>query len=314
MAALIGRRMLAAIPLLLFVTALVSAFTVFIPGDPAVYVAGENATVEQIEQTRERLGFDDPWPVRYAEWLGQALQGNLGESVFSASPVSELLAERMPVTLALTLSALLFAVLVGIPAGTIAALNPDRWPDKVVRGIATLGIALPGYWLGLLLLLVFAVYLGLFPTLGYTPLHQDPLDWLRHILLPSVALGAPAAAEVARQLRRSMLDTLNQDFLRTATAKGLRRHTVLGKHALKHAAGPIVTVLATQMALLLGAAVIIEKAFTIPGIGELAVSSVINKDVPVVQGIVVVSTVVIVVTNLAADITNAWLSPKSQSQ
>lgn len=311
MLGVVGRRLLATVPLLLFVTVLVNAMTVLVPGDPAVQIAGENATVEQIAQTRERLGLDDPWYERYGGWLLAAVQGDLGESVFSGDAVARMLQERMPVTLALTLSALAFALLVGLPAGIAAALHRNRWPDTVVRGVATLGIAVPGYWLGLLLLMLFAIQLGLFPTIGYTPLLEDPVGWLRHMLLPTVALGAPAAAEVARQLRRSMADTLQLDFVRTATAKGLRRHTVLGKHALKHAAYPVVTVLATQMALLLGGAVIIEKAFVIPGIGELAVNSVINKDVPVVQGIVVVSTLVIVLTNLLADLAHAWLSPRA---
>lgn len=311
MLATVGRRLLAAVPLLLFVTVVVNAMTVLVPGDPAVEIAGENATAEQVAETRERLGLDQPWYERYVDWLGAALRGDLGASVFSGDEVALLLLERMPVTLALTLSALGFAVLVGVPAGVAAALRRGGWLDSAVRGLATLGIAVPGYWLGLLLLMVFALGLGWFPTIGYTPLSQDPLGWVHHMLLPTIALGAPAAAEVARQLRRSMIDTLQLDFVRTATAKGLRYRTVLGKHALKHAANPVVTVLATQMALLLGAAVIIEKAFVIPGIGELAVSSVINKDVIVVQGIVVVSTLVIVVTNLLADLAHAWLTPKA---
>jgi peptide/nickel transport system permease protein len=312
MLALVGRRLLAIVPLLLFVTVLVNAMTVLVPGDPAVQIAGENATPERVVQVRQQLDLDDPWYERYAGWLVAAVQGDLGESVFTSDSVTLMLSERMPVTLALTVSALVFALLVGVPAGIAAALHQNRWPDSAVRGVATLGIAVPGYWLGLLLLMLFAIQLGLFPTIGYTPLHEDPAGWLRHMLLPAVALGAPAAAEVARQLRGSMVDTMRRDFIRTATAKGLRHRTVLGKHALKHAANPVVTVVATQMALLLGGAVIIEKAFVIPGIGELAVSSVINKDVTVVQGIVVVSTLVIVLTNLLADVTHAWLSPRTQ--
>lgn len=312
MLALVGRRLLATLPLLLFVTLLVNLMSLLVPGDPAVRIAGENATLEQIELTRQRLGLDRPWHERYLDWLAGAVRGDLGNSVFTNDSVSQLLQERLPVTLALTLSALVFAVLVGVPAGMLAALRRNRWQDSLVRGAATIGIAVPGYWLGLLLLMVFAIQLGLFPTIGYTPLTENPAAWLHGIVLPTVALGAPAAAEVARQLRRSMIDTLRQDFVRTATAKGLRHRMVLGKHALKHAANPVVTVLATQMALLLGAAVIIEKAFVIPGIGELAVHSVINKDLTIVQGIVVVTTLVIVATNLLADLAHAWLSPRTQ--
>ena len=312
MLALVGRRLLATVPLLLFVTLLVNLMILLVPGDPAVRIAGENATVEQIELTRQRLGLDRPWYERYLDWLAGAVRGDLGTSVFTNDSVSQLLGERMPVTLTLTLCALAFAALVGIPAGMLAALQRDRWPDTLVRGVATVGIAVPGYWLGLLLLIVFAIQLGLFPTNGYTSPTEDPVRWLHGIVLPTVALGAPAAAEVARQLRRSVVDTLHLDFVRTADAKGLRYRTVLGKHVLKHAAAPVVTVLATQMALLLGAAVIIEKAFVIPGIGELAVSAVINKDITIVQGIVVVTTLVIVVTNLLADIVHAWLAPRTQ--
>lgn len=312
MLALVGRRLLATVPLLLFVTLLVNLMILLVPGDPAVRIAGENATVEQIELTRQRLGLDRPWYERYLDWLAGAVRGDLGTSVFTNDSVSQLLGERMPVTLTLTLCALAFAALVGIPAGMLAALQRDRWPDTLVRGVATVGIAVPGYWLGLLLLIVFAIQLGLFPTNGYTSPTEDPVRWLHGIVLPTVALGAPAAAEVARQLRRSVVDTLHLDFVRTADAKGLRYRTVLGKHVLKHAAAPVVTVLATQMALLLGAAVIIEKAFVIPGIGELAVNSVINKDLTIVQGIVVVTTLVIVVTNLLADLAHAWLSPRTR--
>lgn len=312
MLALIGRRLLVTLPLLLFVTLLVNLMSLLVPGDPAVQIAGENATHEQIELTRQRLGLDRPWHERYLDWLAGAARGDLGNSVFTNDSVSQLLQERLPVTLALTLSALVFAALVGVPAGILAALRRNRWQDSLIRGVATIGIAMPGYWLGLLLLMVFAIQLGLFPTIGYTPLTENPAAWLHGIVLPTVALGAPAAAEVARQLRRSMIDTLQQDFVRTATAKGLRYWMVLGKHALTHAANPVVTVLATQMALLLGAAVIIEKAFVIPGIGELAVNSVINKDLTIVQGIVVVTTLVIVVTNLLADLAHAWLSPRTR--
>jgi peptide/nickel transport system permease protein len=313
MIGLIGRRLLATVPVLLVVTFVVNAMTELVPGDPAVRIAGEDASPERIEEVRVALGLDQGWLPRYFTWLGHALQGDLGRSLVNGDQITLMLSERMPVTLALTLCALVFAVLVGVPAGVAAALHQGRWIDKAVRGAATIGIAFPGYWLGLLLLLLFAIQLGLFPTIGYTPITENPGEWLRHMLLPAIALGAPAAAEVARQLRASMIDSLGRDFVRTATAKGMRHRTVTYKHALKHAANPAVTVLATQVSLLLGAAVIVEQAFTLPGVGALAVSSVIGNDVIVVQGIVVVSTIVIVVTNLFADLVHAWLTPKAHA-
>ena len=313
MIALIGRRLLATVPVLLVVSFLVNAMTQLVPGDPAVRIAGEDASPEQIQQVRTSLGLDKPWLERYVSWLVGALHGDLGRSIHNGDPVTLMLSERMPITLALALCALVFAILVGVPAGVMAGLHQGRFVDRVVRWFATVGVAFPGYWLGLLLLLLFALRLGLFPTIGYTPFVENPFEWLRHMTLPAIALGAPAAAEVARQLRSSMIDTLSREFVRTASAKGMRHRTVIYKHALKHAANPAVTVLATQVSLLLGAAVIIEQAFAMPGIGQLAVTSVIGNDVIVVQGIVIVTTVIIVGTNLLADIVHAWLTPKVHS-
>lgn len=313
MIGMIGRRLLATLPVLLVVTFAVNAMTELVPGDPAVRVAGEDASPERIAEVREALGLDQPWYIRYAGWLSHAIRGDLGNSIVNSDPVTTMLGERMPVTLALTLCALIFAVLVGIPAGVLAARHQGRWLDRALRAGATVGIAFPGYWLGMLLLLLFSIELGLFPTIGYTPLMENPAGWLRHMTLPAIALGAPAAAEVARQLRASMIDTLSRDFVRTATAKGMRHRAVTYKHALKHAANPAVTVLTTQVSLLLGAAVIVEQAFSMPGVGALAVTAVIGKDVIVVQGIVVVSTVVVVLTNLLGDVAHAWLTPKART-
>jgi peptide/nickel transport system permease protein len=310
MLSLISRRLVSVVPLLLLVTFMTYGMILLIPGDPAIAIAGENATPAMIEQTRERLGLNDPFLAQYGRWIGDAVQGDLGTSLFSSRTVRGAIAERLPVTLGLTFAALGLAVLVAVPAGTLAALKRGTWLDRATTMSATLGVAMPNFWLGLLLVLIFAIYNPWLPATGYEPITEGVGAWARHVFLPAVALGAAASAELTRQLRSAVIDVLDQDYVRTARAKGLRGPKVMGKHVLKNAAVPVVTVLGLQLTRLLGGAVIIEQVFAIPGIGQLAVSSVFNRDVPMIIGVVLVAAVLAVFVNLVVDLSYSWFNPK----
>lgn len=307
-------RRLALLPVLIFIVSiLVTAMTAFIPGDPATTIAGENASPETIAAIRDRLGYDRPFHEQYFDWVSSAVRGDLGESLFLPRSVSEMLLDRIPVTASLTLGALLVAVLIGGPLGVAAGLRRGSAVDRIATGVASFGVSMPNYWLGVLLVIVFALHFGVLPVLGYVPFTENPWSWARHLVLPSIALGASAASELARQVRSALADVMQQDYIRTARAKGVRGRAVIVRHAAKNAMGPAVTVLGLQVALLLGGAVVVEQVFAIPGLGQLAVTAVVNRDVPLIQGIIVLSTLVVVFTNLLVDLLQVWINPKLRS-
>jgi peptide/nickel transport system permease protein len=311
---LIGRRLLVTVPIAFLVSLLVFAMVLLVPGDPAATLAGENATSEQIAETRERLGLDDPLLTQYGRWASSAVTGDLGQSLFSGQQVTEAVVQRLPATLSLTGGALVVAVLIGLPCGVLAATNRGRPVDRVLSLLAAGGVAMPNYFLGMLLILVFAVWNELLPATRYVPLDQDPVLWLRHLVLPAVTLGVVTGAVVTRQLRSSLIGVLQQDYVETARAKGLRSRAVVLKHALKNAAIPVVTVLGTQVAFLLGGSVIVEQVFGIPGIGQLAVNAVLQRDLPVIQGVVVLTTVIVLACNLVIDVAYGYLNPRVRVQ
>lgn len=313
MISLFIRRLFSVIPLLFIVSVMVFFMIALVPGDPAVRLAGENASEERIEEVREQLGLNDPIIEQYGRWVGDAATGDLGSSLFSNIKVTELIGQRFPTTLSLTFGAVAFALIVGIPAGILAARREGGLADRAVTLLTTAGVALPSYFLAMLLILFFAIKLSWLPATGYVPLSESVGGWLQSIALPSVALGTNGAAVVSRQLRSSMRDVQQQDYVRTARAMGLRSRVVMMKHSLKNAAIPVVSVLGIQVSFLLGGTVIIESVFGIAGIGSLAVSSVFNSDLPVIQGIVVVATLVVIVVNLIVDMLYGYLSPKSRS-
>jgi peptide/nickel transport system permease protein len=304
------RRVLMIIPLLFMVSLGVFALVLMIPGDPAITIAGENATEEQIEATRERLGLNDPVIVQYANWAGAALQGDLGTSLFSNESVTGAILSRFPVTLALTAAAMLVALLVAVPAGIVAAVHRGRWPDRAATLFASVGISLPNFWVGILLIIVFALMFPIFPAVGYTPISEGLGGWAHSLVLPGVTLGTAVAAEITRQLRGSLYDVMQQDYIRTARAGGLRGSAVIAKHGLKNAAVPVVTVIGFQLGFLLGGSVIVERVFGLPGLGDLAIRSVLQRDIPMIQGIVVVTAVVVMVVNLVVDLSYGYLNPK----
>ncbi len=244
--------------------------------------------MEQREQMREQLGLNDFVVTRYVNWLGSALQGDLGTSFFNSVKVSEAVTQRLPVTLSLTIVSALISIIVGIPAGIAAALNPGSLIDRLATVGATLGQAIPNFWFGILLAAGFAVTLRWFPATGFTPINVSPWEWLRSITLPAVALGLSTSAALARQVRSAMVGVLQMDYVRAARAQGLSSRRVIIRHALKNALIPVVSVLSFQITILLGGALIIEQVFAINGLGSLAITAVRQQDIPMIQGIVLV--------------------------
>ena len=304
------QRLLALVPLLLIVSLMVFSLVLLIPGDPAFLLAGEDATPEEVEAIRESMGLNEPVLVRYVEWLGALLQGDLGTSLFSDQPVLDVILERLPVTLSLALLAILFSLLISIPAGMIAGTRPGSLVDRVVTVGSSLGLAVPNFWLGLMLVLMLAIWNPWFPATGYTPLSESPMGWWMHLVLPAFTLGLSASAILTRQLRGAMVEVMQQDYVRTARAKGLPYLKVVAKHALKNAAIPMVTILGLQTNGLLGGTVIVEQIFGMPGIGQLAVSSVFTRDLPMIQGVVIMAVVVAVAVNLIVDLSYGYFNPK----
>jgi peptide/nickel transport system permease protein len=311
MGTLILRRLLSLIPLLLLVSFGVFVLVALVPGDAATTLAGgENATPERVAAVREQLHLDDPLVSQYGRWLGNAVQGDLGESLFSHVPVVDDIRDRFPITLGLALAALAVGLLIGIPVGVLSALRPGRPVDKASRVGTSLAIAIPNYWLAIELVVLFAVTWKWLPPSGYVKFTEDPRGWLEHIILPAIALGVWSAASLARQLRASLIDALDTRYVRTAWAKGASTRRVVLKHAMKNAAIPVVTVLGLQIGFLLGGTVIIEQIFSIPGMGPYFIRAVTSFDVPVIQGVAIVFVLITVALSLLVDISYGLLDPR----
>ena len=315
MLSFIVRRLLALIPLMLIVSFLVYSLVVFLPGDPAVAIAGgTQAKPEQIEEVREQLGLDDPLLVRYGRWLKGAVQGDLGESVYTKRSVSDEISRRFPITASVALGAIVISLVLGTAIGILAGLRRGMMADRGVTVFTSLGLAIPSFWLALMLVIVFSVNLQWLDSIGYVKFGDDPYQWARHLIMPWIALGIGAAATVARQVRGALVDVMDQDYIRTARSKGLAGHKVVAKHAMKNAAMPALTVVGIQFAYLLGGTVIIESIFSIPGLGTYIVSAISGRDLPVIQGTVLMMAVIFVVINLIVDILYAVVNPKVRLQ
>lgn len=307
---LVLRRVAVTVPLVLLVSFLVFVMIDFVPGDPALRLAGENPTPERVEQIREQLRLDDPLLARYVDWLSGTATGDLGRSFVTEQGVSGLLWERLGVTASLIVVSVVLMVLLGLAGGVAAAIRPGGVADRVVTAVCSVLVAVPSFWLALLLVVFFAVNQNLFPALGYVPPSEGVDLWLYHLVLPAVALAATPAAELALQLRASMTEVLQRDYVLAANARGLGRPAVVGKHALKNAAIPSVTVLGFRLAEMVGGAVVIETVFTLPGLGPLTVESVLLGDVPVLLGVVVLSVLWVALFNLLTDLSYLYLNPK----
>jgi peptide/nickel transport system permease protein len=299
---LIGRRLLATVPLLLAVSMVVFSFVHLLPGDPAVLFLGEEATPDNLARFRAKLGFDRPLVVQYGEWLGRALQGDLGRSIRSNQPVTQAIVERLPVTLRLIGLSMLISLCIAVPLGVISAVKRNSGVDLASTFFALVGFSTPNFWLGLILIYVFALVLRWLPPSGF--------EGVRSLVLPSITLGTALAALVTRQLRSGMLEVLRQDYVRTAQAKGLAGRVVIGKHALKNALISVVTVIGLQIGALLGNTIITESLFALPGVGRLMIDSVFSRDFFVVQGVILFLAVGYVVANLVVDITYSYLDPR----
>ena len=299
---LIGRRLLATVPLLLAVSLVVFSFIHMLPGDPAVLFLGEEATPENLARFRAKLGFDRPLVVQYGEWLGHAVRGDLGRSIRTNQPVASAIVERLPVTLRLIGMAMLISLCIALPLGIVSAVKRNSGVDLASTFFALFGFSTPNFWLGLILIYVFALVLRWLPPSGF--------DGTRSLILPAITLGTALAALVTRQLRSGMLEVLRQDYVRTAQAKGLADRLVIGKHALKNALISVVTVIGLQIGALLGNTIITESLFALPGVGRLMIDSVFSRDFFVVQGVILFLAVGYVVANLVVDILYSYLDPR----
>ncbi|MEZ5824101.1 MAG: ABC transporter permease [Geminicoccaceae bacterium] len=310
MTAFLARRFLIAIPTILLISIFVFGLQKLLPGDPVLAMAGEERDPELIELLREKYHLNKPIPIQYGYWIGGALQGDLGMSLRTRQPVTELIAEKLPVTIQLAVMALLIALVIGVPAGIISAYRKGTVVDWVANIVALSGLSVPNFWLGIMLILLVSVKLGWLPASGYQPLSEDPLRSIQTMLMPAFVLGTGLAATLMRHTRSAMLGVLRSDYVRTARAKGLSERVVVIKHALRNALVPIVTIATLLFGELLAGAVLTEQIFTIPGFGKLVVDAVFNRDYAVVQGIVLCTGIAFVVLNILADATYRILNPR----
>lgn len=281
-----------------------------VPGDPAELVAGDNATPQRVAEIRTQLGLDEPLLSQYLSWLSGVVHGDLGSSVFTGDPVTEAILRAAPATLSITFVALLVAVVLGVPAGVLAGLRQGGPLDRAVSLLATVGIAMPGFWVGMLLVLVLSLGLGWLPATGYAPIGDGLGEWLSHIAIPAVALGLATAAELARHARGCVADVLEKPYIRTARARGAGSAWLVRHHVLRNAAIPVVTVLGLQAGRLLGGSIVIEMVCGVDGLGTLAINAILQRDFPILQGYVLLAAAIVVVVNLVVDGTYSWLNPK----
>ncbi|MBM3518471.1 MAG: ABC transporter permease [Alphaproteobacteria bacterium] len=303
-------RLLAMAPVLFIVTLISFSIMQFVPGDPALVIAGAEATAEQVERIRTQLGLNRPFHEQLLAWYGGLVRADLGHSILLGRTVTEAIAERLPVTVSLALYAIVLSLIVGLGTGVVAALRHNSWVDQLCMTLSLIGVSLPNFWLAIMLIVLFAVQLGWLPTGGYVPISQDFFGWLQSATLPAVSLALMQMGLIARITRSTMLETLRQDYIRTARAKGLPPHVVVGKHALRNVMIPVVTVAGITVSLLISGAVVIETVFSVPGIGRLVASAILRRDYPVIQGGLLVSAAIVMAINLAVDLAYAWLDPR----
>lgn len=310
MARFILRRLLIAIPVLALVSLLSFAVIWLVPGDPAAVFLDAGATPQQLAQVRHQLGLDQPFYLQMLAWYGRILHGDLGRSILLNRGVTEAIIERLPVTLSLTGLALAFAVLMGMVAGLIAAVRHGGWADQSIMVLALIGLSVPEFWLGLVLIFAFAVRWQWFPAGDFVPITQSFVGWLRSMALPAFTLAAVQMGFIARMTRSAMLEVLHQDFIRTADSKGLPWSIVVTKHGLPNALVPILTVIGIVTGGLLGGAVVVEQVFSLPGVGRLVIGAVLSRDFPVIQGTLLFIAVIYLLINLVVDVMYAVVDPR----
>jgi len=306
----VARRLLSAIPVLFLVSLISFMLMRLVPGDPAAIIAGLQATPEEIEHIRRQLGLDQPLINQLGSWYWQLLQGNLGDSILLGRSVSQSIIERLPVSLSIALYALVLTLVVALTSGVFAAMRQNTWIDQLLMTIALIGVSLPNFWLGLMLIILFAVNLGWLPSGGYVPLSESFTGWLASTTLPAISLALLQMGLLARITRSTMLEVLQQDYIRTARAKGMPPWIVIGKHALKNVMIPVITVIGIIFSLLIGGSVVIETVYSIPGVGRLVGSAILRRDYPVIQGSLLVIAGMLVFINLVVDVLYAYFDPR----
>jgi peptide/nickel transport system permease protein len=310
MFAYVVRRVIATVPVMAVVALFVFSLLYIAPGDPAAVIAGDQATPADVERIRQSLGLDRPFLIRFGEWVWQILHGDLGTSIFTNLPVTTMMAQRFEPTLSLMVVTMCFAVAVAVPIGVLAAWKAGTWIDRAIMAFAILGFSVPVFVIAYLLAFVFALKLEWLPVQGYTSLSEGVWPWFENLILPAIALGCIYIALIARVTRAAMLEVLQQDYIRTARAKGIGQQGILFMHALKNASVPIVTVIGIGVALLIGGAVVTESVFAIPGLGRLTVDAILRRDYPLIQGIVLLFSFVYVLVNLLVDLSYTLLDPR----
>jgi len=303
-------RLLLALVVILGVTFVVFLIIHLVPGDPARVILGVQANEENVAALQERLGLDEPFFVQYFTWLRNAVQGDFGRSLITRQPVAPQIWDRLGATVQLAGVALLVGMAIAFPAGIISALKPGSRTDIATSILSQVGVAIPDFWLGIMLILLFSLTLGWLPSRGYTPFSEDPLDWLAHIVLPALTLGIISGSIQTRFIRSAMLEVLNENYIRTARAKGLSERAVLVHHALRNAMITIVTIIGLQITALLSAVVVVEVVFGWPGLGRLALEAVLDRDYPLLQGTVLTIAVLLTLVNLAIDLLYFFLDPR----
>jgi peptide/nickel transport system permease protein len=307
----IVRRVLQLLPVLLIASLLVWAMIYAVPGGPVAVIVGENASPEQVKAVTERLGLDQPVLVQYAAWLKNAILGDLGLSIHSREPVLALIGQRLPASLQLAAAATLVALLLGVPPAIVSALRPGSWVDRLISGWSALALGVPTFWLGILLILLFAVELRWLPSAsGYVPFWESPIQAFRNLVLPALTLGIYVSGIFARFLRASLISELQADYVRTARSKGLKERDVVGRHVLRNALLPFVTIVGLMMANFIGGTVVTEAVFTYPGLGRLLIQAISTRDYPLIQGCILVILVIYVGINVMVDVLYAYIDPR----
>lgn len=307
------KRLAATIPVLLVVAIVIFSVLRLTPGDPAAIVAGDGATVQQIEQIRHHMGLDQPIPVQFYRWIGDVMQGDFGTSLISGLPVKDMILDRMGPTIAITLYTVLYTILISIPIGILSAWRRGKAVDKAVTAASVLGFSVPVFITAYLLIFLFSMVLGWLPVQGYRPLSAGIWEHIRHMILPVASLGTIYIALLTRFVRSSIIDTLNEDYIRTARAKGLNERSILMRHALPNAAVPILTIIGLTITMLIGGVVVTESVFNIPGLGRLVVEAILAKDFTIIQALIILFSVVDIVVNLVVDILYRFVDPRIDS-
>ncbi len=308
------RRLLSAIPVLFVVSLVTFLIMWLVPGDISMEIGGTDASAEDLAAIRARLGLDRPLWERALAWYGDVLRGDLGFSYLLNRPVTDAVLERLPVTLSLTAIALALATFLGMALGILAAVRHNSWTDQGAMVTALVGLSIPDFWFGIVLIIVFGVWLGWLPTGGFVPLTEDPVGWARSMALPAITLALTQMGVIARMTRSAMLDVLNQDYIRTARAKGMRARTVIFRHGLGNAMIPIVTVVGVMTGVMLSGAVVIETVFSLPGVGRLIIGAIQRRDFPIIQGGLLITACVFVFVNLVVDLLYVWFDPRVRDE